>query len=346
MPPVRDLETLERFIASLRRIPLGVFPTPLVRLDRLSTRLGIDLWMKRDECAGLAVGGNKTRKMEFVLADALEQGHRTVVTAGPVTSNHTMMTAMAARRVGLDVHCIVGGERPAKLYGNLLLLDYLGATLHFSPLDFSAPTADAVRRYQAHCREVVEATGGYWIPGGGTMPQAEPAYMNAVAEIARQRDGRFDFDRIVLAIGTGSTTTGLLLGLALGGFGGRVDAIATARRQAIEEVFLRPQPTRHFLKSAAHFDLPLDPDDVPPYDVVFGFAEEGYSVPSQGSDDAIRTLAREEGYLLDPVYTGKAFHGLLAMVADGRIASGSRVLFLHTGGLSMTPVSERQFVQN
>ncbi len=346
MPPVRDLATLERFIASLPRVPLGIFPTPLVRLDRLSARLRIELWMKRDECAGLAVGGNKTRKMEFILADALAQGHRAVVTAGPVTSNHTMMTAMAARRVGLNVHCIVGGARPATLYGNLLLLDYLGATLHFEAIDFTAPTADAVGRYQTRCRQVVSDTGGYWIPGGGTMPQAEPAYMNAIAEIARQRDEGFDFDRIVLAIGTGSTTTGLLLGMALAGFGGRVDAVATAQQQAIEEVFKRPKPTRQFLKSAAHFDLPLGPEDVPPYDVVFGFAEEGYSVPSRGADRAIRTLAREEGYLLDPVYTGKAFHGLLTMIADGRIAGGSRVLFLHTGGLSMTSVSERQFIQN
>ena len=344
MPPVRDLETLERFIASLPRIPIGDFPTPLVRLDRLSDRLGVDLWMKRDECAGLAVGGNKARKMEFILADARDHGHRTVVTAGPVTSNHTMMTAMAARRVGLDVHCVVGGARPKRLYGNLLLLDYLGATLHFEPLDFTAPTAEAVGHYRTRCRQVVADTGGYWIPGGGTMPQAEPAYMNAVAEIARQRGGQLDFDRIVLAIGTGSTTTGLLLGMALAGFGGRVDAIATARQQAIEEVFQRPNPTRLFLKSATHFDLPLGPEHVPPYDVVFGFAEEGYSVPSQGADRAIRTLAREEGYLLDPVYTGKAFHGLLTMVADGRIASGSRVLFLHTGGLSMTSVSECRFI--
>ena len=340
----RGLPALERFVASLPRLSLGIFPTPLVKLDRLGTRLGIDLWMKRDECSGLAVGGNKTRKMEFILADAIAQGHGTVVTAGPVTSNHTMMTAMAARRLGLSAHCIVGGERPKRLYGNLLLLEYLGATLHFSPLDFAAPTGDAVLRYQARCREVVETTGGYWIPGGGTMPQAEPAYMNAVAEIARQRGGRLDFDRLVLAFGTGSTTTGLLLGLALGGFTGRVDAIAVAKRQAIEEVFKRPNPTGHFLKSAEHFELPLGPGDVPPYEIVFGFAEEGYSVPSAGADRAIRTLVREEGYLLDPIYTGKAFDGLLTTVHDGRIAPGSRVLFLHTGGLSMTPVSERQFV--
>ncbi|MDP6371419.1 MAG: pyridoxal-phosphate dependent enzyme [Vicinamibacterales bacterium] len=337
------LPNLESFVASLPRLTLGQFPTPLVKLGRLGDRLDLDLWLKRDECAGLAVGGNKTRKLEFILADAMAKGHDTIVTAGPVTSNHTMMTAMAARRVGLTAHCVVGGERPRPLSGNLLLLDYLGATLHFSPADFRAPTAEGVHRHQALCREVVDETGGYWIPGGGTMPQAEPAYMNAVAEIARQRGGVFDFDRVVLAIGTGSTTTGVLLGLALGGFDCRVDAVATANRAAIEEVFKRPDPTRHFLKSVTHFDLPLGAADVPPYEIVFGFAEEGYSVPSAGGDRAIRTMAREEGYLLDPVYTAKAFDGLMTMVGDGRIPKGSRVLFLHTGGLSMTSVSDQQF---
>ena len=340
---LKSLEVLGWFLAKLPRLSLGIFPTPLVLLERLSARLGIELWMKRDECAGLAVGGNKTRKMEFILADAMHHGYDTVVTAGPITSNHTMMTAMAARRVGLGVHCIVGGERPARLYGNLLLLDYLVAELHYAPIDFANPTPDAVQRYQTLCREIVAKTKGYWIPGGGTMPQAEPAYMNAVAEIARQRGGRFDFDRVVLAIGTGSTTTGLLLGLALAGFETRVHAIATARQHAIEEIFKRPMPLRHFLKSASHFGLALGPDDVPRHDVVFGFAEEGYAVPSAGGDRAIRLLSREEGYLLDPVYTAKAFHGLLTMVEDGRIPAGSRVMFLHTGGLSMTSVAERQF---
>lgn len=339
----RSLQALEQFISGLPRLSLGLFPTPLVRLERLSRRLDIDLWMKRDECAGLAVGGNKTRKMEFILADAIAKGHGTVVTAGPITSNHTMMTAMAARRLGLHVHCIVGGDEPARLYGNLLLLEYMGAELHYSPIDFSDPDPAAVERYKALCRDVVATSKGYWIPGGGTMPQAEPAYMQAVAEIARQCHGRFDFDRVVLAIGTGSTTTGVLLGLALAGFDVHVDAVATASRHAIENVFGRPTPTRQFVKSAEHFALNLGAHDVPSHEVRFGFAEEGYSVPSAGGDRAIRLLAREEGYLLDPVYTAKTFHGLLSMVDDGTIPAGSRVLFLHTGGLSMTSVAERQY---
>lgn len=341
---VRSLDALERFIASLPRLPLGLFPTPLVRLDRLGADLGIELWMKRDDCTGLALGGNKTRKLEFILADARARGYETLVTTGPVTSNHTMMTAMAARRAGFAVHCVIGGARPPVVSGNLLLTEYMGATLHFSPINFADPDPADEARLRATCRAVVEATGGYWIPGGGTMPQAEPGYMSAVAEIARQRGGRFDFDHVVLALGTGSTTTGLLLGLALAGFTRtRVWAIAVGSRHALEEVFKRPTTAALFDESAAHLGLDVRTPDAPSNEVVYGFAEEGYGVPNEGGDRAIRMMAEREGYFLDPVYTAKAFAGLLALVADGRIPARSRVLFMHTGGLSMTPAAEKQF---
>jgi len=335
--------TLAAFIESLPRLPLGTFPTPLVRLDRLSDRLGVDLWLKRDECSGVALGGNKTRKLEFVLADARRRGFATVVTTGPLTSNHTMMTAAAARRTGFAVHCTVGGDRPGRPSGNLLLLEYFGATLHFSPMDTADPAPDEERALRELSGRVTRETGGYWIPPGGTMPEAEPGYMNAVLEIAAQRGGPFDFDHVVLAYGTGSTATGVLLGIALGGYGARVWPIAIESRHAIEDVFQMPPPAQLFAESAVHFGLALGPSDVPAHEVVFGLADEGYGVPSAGGDAALRLMASVDGYLLDPVYTAKAFHGLLTLVEDGRIARGSRVLFVHTGGLSMTPAAEKSY---
>lgn len=340
-----SLDTLLQFLAALPRVRLGQFPTPLVPLERLSEQLGLDLWMKRDECSGVAMGGNKTRKLEFILADARARGQSTLVTVGPLTSNHTMMTATAARRAGFGIHCVVGAHRPGPgpaWSGNLLLLDYLGATLHFCPMDFTNPTPEDGARLDALCAEVTARTGGYFIPGGGTMPQAEPGYMSCVAEIARQRGGRFDFDDVVLAFGTGSTTTGVMLGLALGGFTTRVHPIAIETRHAIECFKLKP-PDQLFQESAAHFGLPLSAADVPSAPIVFGFADEGYGVPSVGSDRALRLMASVEGYFLDTVYTAKAFHGLLELVKEGRIARGARVLFLHTGGLSMTPAAEKRF---
>lgn len=338
-----SLASLRSFLDGLPRIALGVFPTPLVPLGRLSDDLGVELWMKRDECSGVALGGNKTRKLEFILADARARGYDTVVTTGPVTSNHTMMAAAAARRVDMRIHCVIGGHPPQSRSGNLLLTEYMGATFHFAPMDFADPTEAEEAALSALGRKVVDDTGGYWIPGGGTMPQAEPGYMNAVAEIADQRGGLLDFDRIIVAYGTGSTTTGLLLGIALGGFEVEVTAIAVESRRAVEEIFRMKPPRELFVESATHFGIPLRDADVPRHDVVFGFAEEGYGVPTAGTDRAIRMMAEREGYFLDPVYTAKAFHGVLEMIRDGRIARGSRVLFVHTGGLSMTGAAEKVY---
>ncbi len=343
MPSLSQLTT---FLAGVPRLPLGTFPTPLVALERLSVHLGVDLWMKRDDCTGVALGGNKTRKLEYVLADARARGFSSIVTPGPLTSNHTMMTAAACRRAGFDVHCVVAGAAPASAAGwsgNLLLLDYLGAHLHFVPMDFANPGPDDGARIDLRCREVTSATGGYFVPGGGTMPAAEPGYMQCIAEIAAQRDGRFDFDHVVVAYGTGSTVTGLLLGLALGGFAARVHPIAIGTRYAVEAAFRMTPPATLFLESAAHFALPLTAADVPPHEIVYGFGEEGYGVPNRGSDDAMRLMATTEGYFLDTVYTAKAFAGLCGLVARGDIAPDSRVLFVHTGGLSMTPAAEKRF---
>ncbi len=344
---MRSLDTLLQFLSALPRIKLGHFPTPLVRLERLGAQLGVELWMKRDECSGVAMGGNKTRKLEFILADARASGKGTIVTAGPLTSNHTMMTATAARRAGFDIHCVIGADRPAPgspaWSGNLLLLEYLGATLHFCPMNFSHPTPEDGARIDALCAQVTADTGGYFVPGGGTMPQAEPGYMSCVGEIARQRGGAFDFDDVVLAFGTGSTTTGVMLGLAMGGFASRIHPIAIETRYAVEECFKLKSPAQLFDESVKHFRLPFTSADMPAAPIVYGYADEGYGVPSEGSDRALRLMATIEGYFLDTVYTAKAFHGLIELVGDGRIPQGARVLFIHTGGLSMTPAAEKKF---
>ncbi len=343
---MKSLAILHDFVARVPRVRLGEFPTPLVSLERLGSTLGIDLWMKRDECSGVALGGNKTRKLEYILADVRKRGEHTVVTVGPLTSNHTMMTAAACRRVGLEVHCVVAGDPPSgpgEWHGNLLLLDYLGARLHFSPMNFLEPTADDSTRLQALCEQVTADTSGYFIPGGGTMPEAEPGYMRCIAEIAQQRGGRFDFDDVVVAYGTGSTTTGILLGLALGGFGARVHPIAVSTRHAVDVTLKMPPPATYFMASVRHFGLDLEASDIPPHALTYGFADEGYGVPSHASDNAIRLMATAEGYFLDTVYTAKAFAGLQGLVARGEISPGSRVLFIHTGGLSMTPAREKRY---
>ena len=331
-----SLDHLQQFIASRPRVRLGEFPTPLVKLERLSRQLGVELWMKRDELSGVAFGGNKTRKMEFVLADAIAKGYRDVLTEGPRTSNHTMMTAMACLRLGLRCHCVVASEPPDFYEGNILLLRYMGVSLTFSPLDLANPDPADNARFRATVERVQAESGAYSIPAGGTMPVAEPGYMNAVLEIAEQCDGDLPFDAVFIAYGTGGTSTGIVLGQAVAGFRVPVYAVAVGTRQAFET--LRDRDLADLYEHMAT-ELQLDiRHERPAVEEVFGYAETGYAVPTAGGDAAIKLLASTEGYFLDPVYTAKAFDAMLDMIRTGKIVAGSRALFIHTGGLSMLPV--------
>lgn len=327
------LKQLEQFIDGRPRIRLGEFPTPLVKLERLSQELGVELWLKRDEMSGVALGGNKTRKMEFILADAMSQGYQDILTVGPVTSNHTMMTAMACRRLGLRCHCLVLGPEPAVYEGNILLLKYMGANLIFIPVNVASPSAADIALRDETLARVQAEKGAYLIPGGGTMPVGELGYMNAVLEIARQCGNDLPFDAIFVAYGTGGTSAGLVLGQAVAGYYVPLYAVAVGSKQAFQTLGPRILP-KLCEDMTAELELPIQ--ELPPIYETFGYAESGYAVATAGSDAAIKRMARSEGYFLDPVYTAKAFDGMVDQIGRGVIPPGSRVLFVHTGGLSMT----------
>ena len=327
---------LRRALAPLPRVSLGTWPTPVVRLPRLGAALGLDLWMKRDECSGLALGGNKARKLEFVLGDAIASGARAVVTVGPLTSNHTMMTAAAGRRLGLDVHVVLGGARPASSTGNLALTEMFGATVHVTPLDPANPSDDDLRASRELCARLVAETGGYWMPPGASMPESVPGYANAVDEIVRQCDDSWPFDAVVVAHGTGSTSAGLLAGLAIAGVSTTLHAVAVTSPAALHR-FAAHSPEDLARAAAQRYGWPMDLAASPVRHHWWRQAEEpGYGIPTPGSRAALQRFAVDEGYLLDPTYTAKAAAALIAMAADGRLARGSRVLFIHTGGLSTT----------
>ncbi|MEW5985673.1 MAG: pyridoxal-phosphate dependent enzyme [Chloroflexota bacterium] len=333
-----SLHQLEQFINGRPRVRLGELPTPLIRLERLSRQLGVELWLKRDELSGVALGGNKTRKMEFILAEAISQGYQDVLTVGPVTSNHTMMTAMACRRLGLRCHCLVVGRPPDYYEGNILLLKYMGANLFYAPLDLVNPDpAEYAQAFTLFAQKQAEYNA-YMIPPGGTMPAGELGYMNAILEIAHQCQGDLPFDAIFVAYGTGGTSTGLLLGQAVAGFHVPLYAVAVNSREAAAK--LREQDLTSLFDLMAA-ELGLDLAQRPPIHELFGYAETGYAIPTAGGQAAIELLARAEGYLLDPVYTAKAFDGMLDLVQKGQLPPASRLLFLHTGGLSMTPIGQR-----
>jgi len=330
------IDRLEAALAPLPRVPLGVWPTPLVPLRRLGDALGLDLWLKRDDCSGLALGGNKARKLEFVIGDTMARGFRTLVTAGPLTSNHTMMTSAAARRLGLEVHVVLGGEPPASSTGNLALTQLYGAHVHFTPMNTAAPSPDDLAASRTLCDRLVRDTGGYWIPPGASMPSSVPGYADGIREVIAQAGGAFPFDDIVVAYGTGSTSAGVYAGLALADTPATVHAVAVSSRAAMDRFAAAP-PADLVQAAIDMFGWPLNLDATRarchwerPVD------EPGYGLPTPAAEAALLRMAREEGYLLDATYTAKAAAAMIEMARDGRLARGARVLFIHTGGLSTT----------
>lgn len=333
------LDRLSAAIA-LPRVILGTWPTPLVRLPHLSAALGLDLWMKRDDCSGLALGGNKARKLEFVLGEAIAAGARTLVTAGPLTSNHTMMTAAAARRLGLEVHVVLGGRAPVHPTGNLALTHLYGAHVHFTPMNTADPSAADLAASRALCDRLVAETGGYWIPPGATMPSSVPGYASCVREVLAQSDETWPFDAVVVAYGTGSTSAGLYAGLALADVPATVYAVAVSSRTAMDR-FGASSPAALAQASIDRYRWSLSLDATRARCVWDRPATEpGYGIPTDTSESALRRFARDEGYLLDSTYTAKAAAAMMTMAADGRLARGTRVLFLHTGGLSTTAAAD------
>jgi D-cysteine desulfhydrase family pyridoxal phosphate-dependent enzyme len=305
---------------TLARTPLASLPTPLERLPRLGESLGgLDLWVKRDDLTGLAFGGNKTRKLEYLLAAAQAAKGDCLVTCGAAQSNHCRQTAAAAARSGMACTLVLRGDPPSAVNGNLLLDQLLGARLVWAG---QRPLAEA----QAAAIDDLRGAGKnpYAIPYGGSSPLGAAAYSSALAELLAQGSPP---DWIVHASSSGGTQAGLLAGAAWTGFAGRILGISVDRTASD----LRPavlslaEETAALLPSRRAIRL----DDVLVRDEYLG---EGYGVLSDLEQDAIERFARLEGILLDPVYTGRAAGGLLDLARRGEFQPGERVVFWHTGG--------------
>jgi L-cysteate sulfo-lyase len=309
------------------RYPLAHLPTPLEPMARLSAALGgPQIWIKRDDQTGLATGGNKTRKLELLIADALDQQADVVLTVGAVQSNHCRQTAAAAARAGLGCVLVLRGEAPphAQWTGNLLLDDLLGARLWWAgdhdPLEALAAAAQA---------EQAAGRRPYVIPYGGSNEVGAAAYALAFEELWGQMQAQgLDFARVVFASSSGGTQAGLIVGAAACGYRGQVLGISVDKTGG----HLRETVAALLAPTAAHLGLDLDlgPGDVLVNDDYLG---GGYAVLTAAEREAVRLIARTEGILLDPVYTGKAMAGLLGLIRTGEIDASEQVLFWHTGGL-------------
>ena len=317
-------------LARFPRYRLGHFPTPLERLDRLSANLGgPEIWIKRDDCTGLASGGNKTRKLEFLVADALAHGADTLVTQGATQSNHVRQTAAAACRAGLACHALLerrvtnqGADYEAA--GNVLLDVMMECSFDFRPegLDMNAEAEALAEQLRAKGRKP------YVIPGGGSNPVGALGYAACAEELVAQADAEgVRIDHIVHATGSAGTQAGLVAGLfamnapiPVTGY-----SVRAPREKQIDNVHALAVRTAELI--GARGDLPRD--------MVVAFDEQvgpGYGQPTEEMVDAMLLLARTEGILLDPVYSGKGFAGLVAMIRAGVFSKTDRVVFLHTGG--------------
>ncbi len=316
--------------------PLMDGPTPLQEMPRLRDALLTEapncprLFVKRDDLTGLAGGGNKTRKLQYLIADALQQGADTVITAGALQSNHVRQTAAAAAKAGLRAHAILFDmvDYPEPAYhtsGNILLDRILGATLHRP-----AKGANA-RDVFDEVMQQVEAEGGtpYMVPVGGSNAVGSTAYAEVFLEIIAQCETQgVTPTRITHATGSLGTQAGLLAGRALSGLELPIQAVSVARpdREALAGELLEiANQTATRIGAADVLDRDIHVD--------FRHVGDGYGLPTSAMVSAVELVARTEGILLDPVYSGKGMAGLIAQILNGEIDADETVVFLHTGGM-------------
>ncbi|MBZ6077174.1 D-cysteine desulfhydrase [Microvirga puerhi] len=309
------------------KLSLASLPTPLEPLPALTRALGgPEIWVKRDDCTGLAGGGNKARKLEYLMADALETGADTIITAGGIQSNHARQSAAAAARLGLRCILVLTDSVPGRsstYHGsaNLLLDRLFGADIRF--FDGNADPDTVMADIAAGC--TAEGRRPYVIPVGGSNAIGARAYIDAAAEAHEQAAALgVSFSHVVLATGSGGTHAGLALGFAAREPDLRIVGISVsrAREAALQRVQDLVEKSAELWGGGRLPEILIDDRFVGP----------GYGQPTDAMAEAVRLTARAEGLLLDPVYTGKAMAGLIALVREGRFGPKDRILFWHTGG--------------
>jgi len=317
-------------LADFPRRPLAHLPTPLEPLPRLTEALGgPPIWVKRDDCTGFGGGGNKIRKLEFLMASAVQQGADTVITVGAIQSNHARLTAAAAARLGMSCHLLlqdigVDTDRDYRGNGNLLLDRIFGAQLHQLPNDSDLELA--TESLMAELRETGRRP--YIIPSGGSNALGALGYVECANELLEQaKTQKLSIGHVVLATGSAGTQAGLLAGLHIQEAPVAVLGICTSR-SADEQARKVGKLCDETLELLRH-RRPLPREAVQTNGDYVG---QGDGVPTLGMIKAVSLAACSEGLLLDPVYTGKAMAGLVDLVRQGRFGGDENVVFLHTGG--------------
>ena len=317
-------------LAKFPRIRCGHFPTPLERMENLTKHLdGPKLWIKRDDCTGLSTGGNKTRKLEFLMADARAQKADTVITQGATQSNHARQTAAIAAKVGMNCHILLEdrtgyADEAYTLNGNVLLDQLHGATIS------KRPGSTDMQKEMELLADDLRKTGKrpYVIPGGGSNQVGALGYVNAALELLSQAtEMGLRIDHLVHATGSAGTQAGLVAGLAMLNSQIAVLGIGVRAPQDRQEASVFALAER----TCAYVGVP---GAVKREHVVANcdYVGQGYGIPTEGMVEALKLVARLEGILLDPVYSGKGMAGLVDLIGQGRFKKDDNIVFLHTGG--------------
>lgn len=302
------------------RIHIANLPTPLEALPRLSATLnGVQLWIKRDDLTGLGFGGNKTRKLEILLADAQSQGARTLVTVGAVQSNHCRLTAAVAARFGMDCILVLSGSPTGSGNGNYLLDTLFGAEVVWTDKAVRDETLQ-----QVYLSAWEDGRRPYKIPLGASTPLGTLGYFLAFEELMRQSN---QFDWIVIASSSAGTQAGLILGAAVSRWSGKILGISIDHEKAVLNATIAGlvQGAADWIKEP----IQVDENAILVNDDYLG---AGYGIPGPLEIDAINQFARLEGIVLDPVYTGRSAGAMFDLIRKGFFKSGDRILFWHTGG--------------
>ena len=312
---------------SIPRLSLTNLPTPLDEAPRLANRLGLRrLLIKRDDCTTLGGGGNKVRKLEYLMADALAQGADVIMTDGGPQSNHARLTAAAARKLGIE-RCILflGGPKFDRFDGNLLLDIVLGAEIRFME---DATVKDMEKAMSAEADKLrSEGKKPYVIPIGGSTPLGALGYVQCIRELASQLDNEDKAPQIFVAVGSAGTLAGCALGVKLFLPRAELIGISVARKSKP----LRTIAAINATQSARliEVDETFSPDDLIVNDKYYG---DRYGIPSQAGNEAVLLAAQTEALILDPIYTGKAMSGLIDLARTKQIDTNRTVIFIHTGG--------------
>lgn len=322
-------------IDKLPRYSLGFFPTPLHLLPNLTKRLGgPKLWVKRDDQTGLAFGGNKTRKLEYLLGDALEQNANLLMTFGAPQSNHARQTAAAASRAGLRSILVLRGSPVIDRTGNILIDDLVGAEVRWAgerdPQELMHTIAEVMK---------TKGQRAYLIPYGGSNGIGAVAYVIAIQEMLDQAKALgVNFDAIVFATSSGGTQAGLVVGARRAGYAGRILGISVDHRSS--DLVPKLVDIANAVASRIDLEVQFGESDFEVNDQYLG---EGYGIMGAPERDAIRRVAQSEGLLIDPVYTGRAMAGLNDLIHKNVFRPDQNVLFWHTGGTPALFAYSKQF---